>query len=61
MDEQERPATHDEPRQDLGAGKLGWAYIAALALPVLGFFVLGLAGAIVGLVIGVGVFAVLRR
>jgi hypothetical protein len=34
---------------------------AALAvLPVLGFFVLGLVGAIVGLVIGVGVFAVLR-
>jgi hypothetical protein len=60
MDEQERPATHDEPREDLGAGKLGWSYIAAMALPVLGFFVLGLVGAIVGLVIGVGVFAVLR-
>jgi hypothetical protein len=61
MDEQERPATHDEPRQDLGAGKLGWAYIAAMALPVLGFFVLGIVGAVVGLVAGAGVFAWLRR
>jgi hypothetical protein len=61
MDEQERPATHDEPRKDLGAGRLGWSYIAAMALPVLGFFVLGALGAIVGLVAGAGLFAWLRR
>jgi hypothetical protein len=60
MSEHERPRTHDEPRKDLGAGKLGWAYIAAMALPVLGFFVFGLVGVIVGLVLGGIVFAVLR-
>jgi hypothetical protein len=60
MSEHERPATHDEHRKDLGAGKLGWAYIAAMALPVLGFFIFGLVGVIVGLALGVVVFGVLR-
>jgi hypothetical protein len=60
MAEDERPATHDEQRQDFSAGKLGWAYIAAMALPVAGFFVLGLVGLIVGLVLGAVVFFAMR-
>jgi hypothetical protein len=60
MAEQDRPVTHDEQRRDFGAGKLGWAYIAAMALPVAGFFVFGLVGLVVGLVLGAVVFLGVR-
>jgi hypothetical protein len=56
MAEQDRPVTHEEPRRDFGAGRLGWAYVAAMALPVAGFFVLGFVGVIVGLLLGAVVF-----
>jgi hypothetical protein len=60
MAEPDRPATNDDQRRDFGAGKLGWAYMAAMALPVAGFFVFGLVGVIVGLVLGGMVFAAVR-
>jgi hypothetical protein len=60
MAEQDRPATHDEQRRDFGAGRLGWAYMAAAALPVAGLFVFGIVGLVVGLVLGVGVFVGVR-
>jgi hypothetical protein len=60
MSDHDRPATHDEPRRDFGAGKVGWPYIAAMALPVAGFFVFGLVGLIVGLVLGAVVFGAMR-
>jgi hypothetical protein len=56
MAEQERPSTHDEQRRDFGAGKLGWPIMAAMAAPVAGFFVLGLAGLLIGLVVGALIF-----
>jgi hypothetical protein len=60
MDEAQRPVTHEEPRRDFGAGPLGWAYVAAMAIPVLGFLLFGLVGVVVGLLLAVGVFFVLR-
>jgi hypothetical protein len=60
MSDHDRPATHDEPRRDFGAGKVGWPYVVAMALPVAGFFVFGLVGLIVGLVLGGIVFAAMR-
>jgi hypothetical protein len=56
MAEQDRPVTHDEQRRDFGAGQLGWAYIAAMALPVAGLVVFGLVGLLVGLILGAVVF-----
>jgi hypothetical protein len=60
MAEQDRPVTHEDQRQDFGAGKLGWAYVAAMALPVAGLVLFGLVGVVVGLVLGAVVFFGIR-
>jgi hypothetical protein len=60
MSEQDRPTTHDEPRRDFGAGPLGWPLVVGMAMPVAGFFVFGLVGLVVGLVLGGIVWGAVR-